>query len=135
MLAGKNYAVKSLNGTLDNSFVSCVTNDSNTVMVEFENNVTSIEFIGQNGKLMKAVPNSKSGSYTFSEEDTYIRVVAKNVNSSIYLNPIVRYDGETVPLNSLLKAESNGLKTWGFRIVFILISLSLIILMRKIIRR
>jgi len=135
MVEGKNYAVKSKNGNCDNSLTSCLKQDNNSFTVQFENVVGTIEFIGDGGAIMKTESNVKESSYTFKPQDTYIRVVAKNENSWIYLNPIVRFDGEHIPLNANLKVEPNSFKTWVFRIVLVLISLGLLILIRKTILR
>jgi len=135
MVAGKNYAVKSNDGKCDNSLIYCMIQANDSFTVQFENPVGTIEFIGDGGAIKKIDSNVKESSYTFKPQDTYIRVVAKDEDSWIYLNPIVRYDGKNIPLNTNLKVASNLFKTWLFRIVLILISFGLLILIRKTILR
>jgi len=135
MVAGKNYAVKSNDGTCDNSLNYCIIKGNDSFTVQFENTVGTIEFIGDGGAIKKIDSNVRESSYTFKPQDTYIRVVAKDEHSSIYLNPIVRYDGKNIPLNTNLKVASNLFKTWLFRITLILISFGLLILTRKTILR
>ena len=135
MVAGKNYAVKSYDGTCDNSLNYCIIKGNDSFTVQFENTVGTIEFIGDGGSIKKIDSNVRESSYTFKPQETYIRVVAKDEHSWIYLNPIVRYDGKNIPLNTNLKVASNLFKTWLFRITLILISFGLIILIRKTILR
>ena len=135
MVAGKNYAVKSNDGKCDNSLIYCMIQANDSFTVQFENPVGTIEFIGDGGAIKKIDSNVKESSYTFKPQDTYIRVVAKDEDSWIYLNPIVRYDGKNIPLNTNLKVASNLFKTWLFRIALILISFGLLILIRKTILR
>ncbi len=59
---------------------------------------------------------SDSASYAFRPDDSYIRVVAKNKNSNIYLNPLVRYSGNNLLHVADIKADENFLLTWINRI-------------------
>lgn len=135
MLRGKNYAVKSENGIWDNRLVACTLDSGLTFSVEFDTIVETMEFIGQDGEVKQVINQSDKGSYSFTDQDSYIRVVARNKNSTAYLNPILRYDGKTVPLASNLKPTSNSLLTWLFRIGAVLISFGFLFLIRKTLRK
>ncbi len=134
MKMGLNYGIASLNQECDNDLVSCQLDDANMISIQFSNVADSILVTGQNGKVLKTIYNSDSINYSFKENDTYVRTVAYNANSNLYMNPILRYDGKTVPLNVNVKAESSFFKTWVFRIIAVLFSLLLLLLIRKIIR-
>ncbi|MBL4863150.1 MAG: hypothetical protein JKY09_09075 [Crocinitomicaceae bacterium] len=101
----------------------------------FVNTADSIAIVGQNGRIKKKVYNTDKINYKIKPNDTYVRTVAYNSNSRLYMNPIVRYDGKKVPLNADVIITQNGIKTWGFRILMVLFSFSLLLLTRKIIRR
>ena len=133
---GKSYAINSKNGICDNRLISCEidSNDSNIFKIKFENNVDKLEFIGQNGEIKKTIENIDSGTYKFTEEDTYIRVVSRNENSDLYLNPLVKFDGKNIPLNSNLKPKSIFTLTWLFRLSIVTLIILLIYLIRKTIK-
>lgn len=134
MKLGKNYGIKSKNGISDNSLLGLELISPNDFFVMLENIADSIQFIGQNGKILKTVEHVASASYSFTKKDTYVRVVTHNKNSSMYLNPLFRYDGKTIPLASELKATERWFWTWVVRLLFIAIALSLLLFIRRIIR-
>jgi len=135
MKAGQNYAVSSQNEICDNTLASCLLNNTNTFEVTLTESADKIEFIGQNGVVKKVLENTSKGSYTFTKDDTYIRVVARNVNSDLYMNPLLKFDGKTVPLNAMFLPEPTFFLTWLFRLVVIGFMLFLLFLIRKIIKR
>jgi len=135
MKAGQNYGINSRNEICDNKLVSCLMTGDETFEVKFAEIANKLEFVGQNGEIKQVVDNVNKASYKFDEDDTYIRVVARNTNSDLYMNPLVRFDGKTVPLNSMFKPEANFILTWLFRLIIIGFMIFLLILMRKIIKR
>ena len=134
MKMGMNYGIASLNQLCDNDLVSCQLDNEDNIHIKFTNVADSILITGQEGIVKKIVYNVDSIDYNFKESDTYVRTVAYNANSNLYMNPILRYDGKKVPLNVNVKAEPSFLKTWIFRFFAVLFSLSLLLLIRKIIR-
>lgn len=134
MQLGHNYAVNSYNTKWDNKLKSLRMIQSDAFIVEMDTIADSIQFIGQDGKNLKTIAHTSHGAYKFNTEDTYVRVVAYNKNSQVYLNPLIRYDGKNVPLNTFVKPEPRMVLTWLSRLIFVLISMSLLLLLRKIIR-
>lgn len=112
---GKNYATQSFIKTAENALLSCQLKGADTIRVVFAH-PADIYFIGQDGVEKQKTEMSDTASYVFAKNDTYIRVVARNANSSIYLNPLVRCDGERPVLASELQATQNSLWTWIWRI-------------------
>lgn len=133
MADGKSYAIWSLNQECDNLLSNCEINNQ-TIDIKFEKIADSILTIGQNGEILQKTYQSDSSCYMVKETDTYIRTVAYNANSHIYLNPIIRFDGIAPPLSANVKVESNFILTWLFRICMVLISLALLYSTRRIIR-
>ncbi|AEA43123.1 hypothetical protein [Fluviicola taffensis] len=113
LVNGKAFGVYTEYNTCENDFVSCELN-SDSLFVEFAIPADTILFIGQNGVVKHKAFKSAKAFYRLKDSDTYIRVVAKNYESSIYLNPIVRYE-KKVPLNSLNVPKEQMLQTWLFR--------------------
>lgn len=116
LLQGKAFGVYTEYNECENDFVSCdLKNDS--VDVRFGLPADTILFIGQGGSVKQKVVNADHAVYKLRKADTYIRVIAKNRESRIYLNPIVRYDAnahETL-LASTQVPKENKLQTWLFR--------------------
>ena len=133
MKNGLNYAISSKNEKCDNNLISCLLVNK-MITIQLENEADSIVFIGQNGKTVHKTSKTDSANYKFKSNDTYIRTVAYNSNSQLYLNPILRIAGNSPPLNCNVDIESNFIKTWLFRILALVFSISLILFIRKIIR-
>lgn len=133
MKNGLNYAISSKNEKCDNTLVSCLL-ENEVITIQLTNKADSIVFIGQNGKIVHKSIKSDSASYKFKLSDTYIRAVAYNSNSHMYLNPALRIKGDIPPLNCNVDIETNFIKTWLFRILALIFSISLVLFIRKIIR-
>lgn len=54
-------------------------------------------FVGQNGNVRKTVKGVASADYAFDPNDTYIRTVISSPKTTMYLNPVLRYDGVHMP--------------------------------------
>lgn len=127
---GQHYSVLSPGNLLKASMVSCLMTDSMTFEVVVSEKVNEIVFIGQNGEIRQQTGTTNRASYTFKPEDTYIRTVVHHQDGKIYLNPLMRFDGDNLPLNSLNQAPINFMKTWGLRALFLLPLLFLFFLVR-----
>jgi hypothetical protein len=103
--AGSAYGVAGLGGINDNALES-VDIAENTVSIGFVQSADSILLIGQHGKTRAKVYDSANISYTFKTDDTYIRAVAYNPKTTMYLNPVIRYDGEGIPANTFAASVS-----------------------------
>ncbi|HEX7494091.1 MAG TPA: hypothetical protein VF346_07720 [Bacteroidales bacterium] len=110
--------------------VKSITFKSDTLAVSLNMSVNSIKFIGQDGIEKKKMVNCLTGSYFFSNEDTYIRTeIECNDGTIFFLNPLFRYDG--IKLTEYAPSY-NALKTWTWRsAVICILILTLIIWYRK----
>lgn len=110
--------------------VQSVSLNGDTLFVSTDKIADEIDFIGQNGIIRYTALDTNSASYLIKKEDSYIRTVFKfSDGSSIYLNPIVRYEGNE-PV-SLKTAVINERSTLGLRIGYFIIILTLVYLIRK----
>lgn len=132
---GRSYGVKSYKGEYDNHLKSVEFISDNTVQFEFATVVNNMYFYGQNGEEKKISWASNIGTYTFAPEDNYIRVVARDESTQIYLNPIVRYDGKNLVMAKDLKATVNHWQTWIFRIAVGLLAFGILLILRKRVKR
>lgn len=109
------YGVTGKHGCNDN-MLSLVEIRNDILRICVEKPAAEIRFIGQGGELRGAVQDAKTAAIKLEEHDTYVRTEIENPESTLFLNPVVRYDGMTLPL---LPAQINAAKTWGFRLALI----------------
>jgi len=101
-----------------------------TLKVSVDQTATEIHFIGQNGIIRHTVFDTNFASYKIKSTDSYIRTVFRfKDGTSIYLNPVIRHDGDT-PV-SLKTAVINEKATLGLRIFYFLSILTVIYLVRN----
>ncbi len=104
--------------------------DVDTLKVKVNKEAFEIHFIGQDGIIRHTALDTNLASYIIRSEDTYIRTVFRfSDGSSIYLNPIIRHDGER-PV-SLLSATINQSATITLRAIYFVITLTLVYFYRK----
>jgi hypothetical protein len=124
---GNAYAVNGKNAINDNALVN-LSVDSLSFVVQLQKKADSIKLIGQNGIVKKIFYNTYKANYTFLNNDTYIRTVVYNRSTTMYLNPLIRYDGKEKPKN-ILTASVNFNQTILYRGFLITCWLSLFNLM------
>ncbi len=128
---GAMIAVKGKKGFSDNQLKVCrVENDK--FVIELDHPAKEISFYGQNGIARKIVRDQKMAELNLNSKDTYIRTEILNDHSLMLLNPIVRFDGESLPIYS---ASVNQTLTWGQRIAFIFAFYLLIFTIRRFQKR
>ncbi len=110
MKKGMHYGIKSVDGRCTNFLKSCkIRNDS--LIVEFETDVEHFDVHGGEAELMDYQKDRKHFVYKMKPNDDFIRIVAKNKYSWIFLNPIIRWDGKNLPLTSKVLPKTNYPKT------------------------
>jgi len=90
--AGRMYTVVRTTDTItpgDLTLVSVVI-DNGTLTVTCDGAQASFAFIGQGGAVRKNVPGTRSASYVFRADDTYIRTVIHGAQTDLFLNPVFR---------------------------------------------
>ena len=111
---GRSYAVVRTNETATDTVFEHATLNDRTLTVTASGAPSDFEFIGQDGVVRKTVSGELSASYEFSPNDTYIRTTIRAPRTTMYLNPVLRYNG------SLPQPEAtvDRLKTWLLRGAF-----------------
>ena len=108
------------------SFPATIQVNEDTLLVVWRQMMQQIEFIGDNGKVLKTVTDSDSVSYVIRPEDSYVRVkLTSPENLVYYLNPVVRYQDD-VPVKHLSNRVDKW-KTFLKRILFAIISGTMIV--------
>jgi hypothetical protein len=85
---------------------------SGTLTVTHDGPPSTIEFVGQNGAIKRTVKNALSAGYTFQPQDTYVRTVIRTPKTTLYLNPVLRYDGAGMHPPTAVVDEG---RTWALR--------------------
>ena len=98
-----------------------------TLFVAIDKKANEIEFIGQHGIIRHTALDTNQAVYLVQEDDSYIRTVFRFPDgSSVYLNPIIRDDGDFPA--STRTAKVNQTATLGLRIAYFLIALTIVYL-------
>ena len=112
--AGRTYAVLRT-GALESANLTRLNRvdvSDDTLTVSVAGAESTFRFVGQNGVVRKTVKNAVAASYAIDPSDTYVRTVITSPQTVLYLNPIVRYDGNALPR---LAASVNAVSTWALR--------------------
>lgn len=116
-LMGRHYAVYAEDSSFDKALVSCTAPSENQRVFRFSHPLERIQAIGQNGKVLASSQNTDTLLVELGAQESYARVVALDKGAQLLLNPMVRYDGRTLPLAASLRAWPNPIRTWSFRLL------------------
>lgn len=111
---GNNLGYKTSGPETFNRLISCSTEDMK-ISIKTEVPADSIHLIGQNGTVKSAFYATDQAEYNFKSEDTYIRAEIFTADERIFLNPVIRYDGKTLPMASQIHPEIDYVSTWLVR--------------------
>lgn len=96
---GQMYAVTGHHGR-NNIFLKNVEIDSSTLKITIDKPADKIRFIGNNGEILKIVMNNNTAEIELREDYFYVRTEIISPTNSIYLNPVIRYNGRDLPTYS-----------------------------------
>ncbi len=98
--AGRSYTVVRTvdEKTAGDLTLAAVRVDGADVTVTCNGPSSTFVFVGQNGATRKTVTGVTSASYTFADDDSYIRAVVHGPQTDLFLNPILRTDGGRAPM-------------------------------------
>jgi hypothetical protein len=114
--AGRSYAV----GRRDDApagmdtWVTGVQVIDGTVQVSIGGVPATIEFIGDRGASRQVTTEAHLASYVLRHDDSYIRAVIESPQATLYLNPIVRWNGRELGTPN---ATVDATMTWALRLM------------------
>jgi hypothetical protein len=124
--AGRTIAVAGTGGRSE-ARVTSVTVRGDTLTVVCDTTVRGFAFIGQNGTVLhREDRGGRSASYVIRPSDTYVRTVIATARTTMFLNPVFRYDGVETPVMPVAVFDVG--RTWGVR-VSVVMSLLLLAVM------
>lgn len=97
---GHTISVSGFGGINDNELDSVLVNGMN-IKYTFKSPADSIRLVGENGTIKALFYATRTAQYEFTSQDTYIRAEVYNPETTMYLNPVFRYDGKEIPINAL----------------------------------
>lgn len=109
--AGRSYAVQRT-GALDSSNITTLAGlsvNAGTIAVTLNGAPSEITFIGQDGVVLHTVKDAWRASYSMNDTDSYVRTVVTSPQTTMYLNPVVRWNGTALPAPT---ATVNQAWTW-----------------------
>jgi hypothetical protein len=95
--------------------------------VELRGAASDVTFIGQDGTVRNKVKDTLAAAYTFTASDTYVRTVVTTPQTILYLNPVIRWNGTSLPAPT---ATVNAAWTWTQRGGIVLACVALLIRVR-----
>ena len=112
--AGRSYAAVRTGalGAAAITTLSTLSVEDSTITVALNGAASTVTFIGQNGVTRHSVGDAKTASYVMTAADSYIRTVVTSPQTTLYLNPVVRWNGTALPAPV---ATVNQLWTWTQR--------------------
>jgi hypothetical protein len=112
--AGRSYAVLRT-GTVESANLTVLNRvdvSQNTLTVSVTGAESTFKFVGQDGAVRKTIKNATAASYTLEPTDTYLRTVITSPQTVLYVNPVLRYNGESLPKPA---ATVDVASTWALR--------------------
>jgi hypothetical protein len=128
--AGRSYAVVRT-GAIESAHVTMLVRvevRDATVIVTSTGAASTVTFIGQSGVVRKSVSDTTAAAYSFADGDTYVRAVIESPQTVLYLNPVIRYNGTTLPASA---ATLDVAGTWLLRVASALGCAALVVLRRR----
>ena len=112
--SGRSYAAIrfSRGPSLTDTGLERVTVEDGVLRVACTGDPATIVFLGQDGRVRRRHRRVTAAAYTFRDDDSYIRTVIEGPRTTIFLNPVVRYDGAALPRP---RATVNNAATWLLR--------------------
>lgn len=98
---------------MDVTLVSATMADG-TLTVVSEGELSEIEFVGAAGASRSKTTDVHTAAYTFTPQDPYIRAVIRTPRTTIFLNPVIRDDGDGVP--PAPGASVDIVRTWALHL-------------------
>jgi hypothetical protein len=118
---GNHYGVLSYDGLCEENRLTAFKINGDTLTVSLKDTFNRIDFIGQHGTGMQSIGFDTTASYVLRETDTYIRVEVHHDHCVMFLNPIIRYDGDILPHEQTVSPGVNPSRTWVGRLLVLLI--------------
>jgi len=87
-----------------------------TLVVTTSGSPATFTFVGQNGTVRRTVEQTNSAHYQLGRHDSYVRTIVQAPYTTLYLNPVVRYDGRA--LHSAAATVDPG-PTWMARALWV----------------
>lgn len=112
---------------------SCIV-QGDVINVFFRKIAGEISFISDNGNIKKVIDSAASASYSIVKDDSYVRIEAKTSDGTIYLNPVIRFNGYQLNSNNGLASVNTSL-TIMFRIIVLIVNMGLLIAIMMLHRR
>ena len=116
---GRTYAVSIVGEKADAALTGVEVRDG-SLTVSSSGVPATFLFIGQRGAVRKTADQVTRATYQLGAQDTYIRTVIRTPNMVMYLNPIIRFDGVSLPASTTTVNEP---LTWLQRTVIVVVGL------------
>lgn len=104
--------------------LASLTLEGQTMRVSLDGEPSTIEFIGREGALLHAEHGVTTAAYAVKESDPYVRTIVRAPAATLFLNPVLRWDGVSLPAP---RATVRTTATWLQRAAAALAGVGLVI--------
>lgn len=119
MKVGKMYGVNSVVHGCKTKLEYCRLS-GDTLKVKFDQPQKSLVFVSEGGKELGVFYGTEEASLVIPADAPYVRVYGYNPDCYILLNPVVRWDGENLPLAANMEAPVNWPLTFLAKFIVLL---------------
>lgn len=102
--------------------------EDGTVRVSLDGAPSTVEFIGRDGARLHTETSTTTAQYTFRDADPYVRTIVRAPAATLFLNPVVRWNGVSLPSPRATVSEA---ATWLQRAAAVAAGVALIIMWRR----
>lgn len=123
---GSHYGVYSYDRLCEDNSLTEVGIFQDTLRIALRDTFNRLDIYGQGGALVATIANTDRINYTVQPSDTYLRAEIHHDHCVMYLNPMMRFDGNTPPHLLRTDLPVDIFNTWAGRIaaIFIMITIA-----------
>lgn len=127
---GRTYAVVRTGGQAQSvaTRLASATMADATLRISLDGEPSTIEFIGRDGALLAKAGDTTTAEYTLTAADPYVRTIVRAPAATLYLNPVLRWDGVSLPAP---RATVWTAATWVQRGLALVAAVGLLVLWMK----
>jgi hypothetical protein len=108
---GRSYGVRGSGGHADLALTE-VAMVADTLGVRYRGGAATVRVIGDGGRLIASIASTGTAQVPLPAWTHYARVVIEGPTTALWLNPVVRWDGQTLPVTV---ARVDLRRTWAYR--------------------
>lgn len=132
---GNHYGVMSYDQQCEDNRLTRFEILHDTLFVALRDTFNRIDLYGQNGKTLHVHSRDHAVAYAITPADTYIRAEVHHDHCVMYLNPVIRYEGNTPPHLTDQELSVDQKRTWLMRLIVFCAMIAVVLLWYRMLQR